>query len=649
MSKTENVNSIARYCMNFGRVWQAAFDNPSPGDIIHATMKPQKFFRATIPLSRQINHLRWLVPLFALALVIAHQVVEHLWFVPTNPYMIASEIFVYGLVGPAVMWLALGWTRAKVARKESADAELLQLNHRIAFLLRVNQRLSETPDEEKLAHRALELPGEITPTIVGCALIRFDEHRQPMPAVYRGVVDENELAAWHQHLASSAVRERCAACQTRAARADSDCPVFARAITRDAGSIVCLALARDQREFGILGLFLAENKTLTREERDLLDAVVAEIAIAFENLRLRTRELATFYQVNAAMQQRLDFDGLMARILAQTLEASNAQAGLLFLRDARAVLIPRARAGDWARVGNLAVIESLAHGALREANGAPIVATLHAPDARAILCAPMIADAGALGVIVLASARAEMFAPQETRLVAAIARQAALLAENARLYTQLEHHAILAERGRLAREMHDGLAQTLGLLKMRASQIARWIENGEAERARDALRELAETANDAYRDLRATLDDLRATDADLPAQIRRIVAEFEQDCAATVILTLEDLPPLDLSAQAHLIRIVQESLTNIRKHARARQVRIALTNQEGRAELTIEDDGQGFDAARDQPATRHGLRVMRERADLLGAEFQIVSAPGEGTRVRLELPVSVGQISNLPL
>jgi two-component system nitrate/nitrite sensor histidine kinase NarX len=297
----------------------------------------------------------------------------------------------------------------------------------------------------------------------------------------------------------------------------------------------------------------------------------------------------------------------------------------------------------------LAVIESLAHGALREANGAPIVATLHAPDARAILCAPMIADAGALGVIVLASARAEMFAPQETRLVAAIARQAALLAENARLYTQLEHHAILAERGRLAREMHDGLAQTLGLLKMRASQIARWIENGEAERARDALRELAETANDAYRDLRATLDDLRATDADLPAQIRRIVAEFEQDCAATVILTLEDLPPLDLSAQAHLIRIVQESLTNIRKHARARQVRIALTNQEGRAELTIEDDGQGFDAARDQPATRHGLRVMRERADLLGAEFQIVSAPGEGTRVRLELPVSVGQISNLPL
>jgi len=87
------------------------------------------------------------------------------------------------------------------------------------------------------------------------------------------------------------------------------------------------------------------------------------------------------------------------------------------------------------------------------------------------------------------------------------------------------------------------------------------------------------------------------------------------------------------------LRIVQETLANIRKHANASRIAIRLTVENNRACLRIEDDGQGFDAGQDMPDTRHGLRLMRERTDLLGADLQITSAPGEGTRVCVEWPV----------
>ncbi len=613
--------------------------------------------RAPLRLSQQIGKLRWRVPVFALIFVLVHQTVEYLWF-STNPtFHFASALLVYGLIAPVIIWLGLGWTQHKVAIKETAEAELVQthaeltrLNRRISFLLRVSQRLGGAADEEELTTLLLRLPGEIVPALVGSALIRFDDQRQPMPVEYQGTLDEAVMTEWQRYLNAQTepLRLRCGVCQLRVASVGQPCPLFERLPLQNVGSIVCLPLERNQRPFAMLGLFLTVGHTLSEEERDLLEAVATESAIAFENMRLRTRELTAFYEVNETLQLRLDFDGLMARILAQTMEASQAEAGVLFLQNSEGALVACATSGDWRSADRLPLIESLVAGALRQGNGEPLLVTLgrqsSEPDTTVVLCAPMVADDRPLGAIVLCSRRRAAFLRQQVRLVSAIARQTALLVQNTRLYAQLEHQAILVERSRLAREMHDGLAQTLGYLKMRARQIARWVEAGQTERAGQALDELAQTADEAYLDLRVALDGLRQTldsrsGTDLITQLRNCIADFERQTGLSVTLDLEPVPLLSPFRQVHLLRIVQESLSNIRKHAQACHVRLSLTMHDHSFALLIEDDGRGFELNQDWPDICHGLKLMRERAHLLGADLQVTSAPGQGTRVCIKVPL----------
>ena len=609
-------------------------------------------WRAPTLLSKQIAWLRWCVPLAAFLIVLVHQIVEDLWFADATQLHFVADTFFYGLLGPLGIWLALGWINHRVTRKEKAEAELVQahvdltsLNQRISFLLTVNQRLAQVTDEDALANLTLQLPGEVAPAIVSSAMVRFDEHHQPMPIAYRGALDETMAANWHRHLSSQPVRARCQKCRLHSAKIGQPCPMLQQLPLDNISGIVCQPLVRNSREFAVLGMFLAADSTLLEEEEQLLVAISAEITTAFENIRLRTRELTAFYDINETLQLRMDLPGLMERLLDLTMEISNADAGLLLLREANGALTPYGAAGDWGDVGWLPLVESLAAGALRESNREPVVATLRGQTSNpvSVLCAPMISDEGPLGVIVLGSRQAESVLSRQTRMVAAIAGQAALLAQNARLYAQLENQAISAERGRLAREMHDGLAQTLGYLKMRARQIGRWVDSGQLEKASRALQELAETADDAYLDLRAALDGLRQNmgaqiNVDVCARLSQCVADFERQSGQTVALSLDPHAAASLSmpAQAHLLRIVQESLTNIRKHANATHVALTLAQSNKHVQLFIVDDGQGFDAAHDQPNTHHGLRLMRERADLLGAELQITSAPGKGTRVCIE-------------
>ena len=603
-------------------------------------------------LSRQIEWIRWLVPLSALLLVLAHQTIEQLWFPDDAEFHFAIDTLIYGLFGPIIIWTALDWIKHRVALKEHAEVELVQthadltsLNRRMSFLLSVNQRLAHVTDEDALAALALQLPGEATPAVVSCAMIRFDEHHQPMPVEYHGTLDEGMLASWHQHLSSQPVRDRCRSCQVHTAHVGQNCPMLQQLPVNNVGSVICKSLKRNNREFGILGIFLTLDLTLTAEEQQLIDTLVEEITTAFENIRLRTRELTALYDINETLQLRLDLQGLMGRLLELTVEAGNADAGLLLLRQADQKLTPYSSIGDWDDVGRLPLIESLAEGALRESaqHREPVVATLRGQSANtvvSVLCAPMIADDGPIGVIVLVSRQPEATLSRQTRLVAAIAGQAALLAQNSRLYAQLENQAILNERGRLAREMHDGLAQTLGYLKMRSRQIGRWVDAGQSDKASAALQELAKITDDAYIDLRAALDGLRLNsddqiNIDLCARLKRVVAEFEHQSEQTVNVSLDPLAGSSLSmpAQAHLLRIVQESLNNIRKHADATQVKLTLSQAGDQVRLVMEDNGKGFDAAHDQPNNHHGLRFMQERAELLGAELQVTSAPGKGTRV----------------
>jgi len=217
----------------------------------------------------------------------------------------------------------------------------------------------------------------------------------------------------------------------------------------------------------------------------------------------------------------------------------------------------------------------------------------------------------------------------------------------AQLVEQQRALATLQERERLGRELHDDLAQVLGYVKMKA-QIAREALAEEEKTAVDRhLAQLLAAAQEAHADVRDYVlgfgTDPPAGDgflSSLRAYLRRFGENYEIETDLTVSPEITDRA-LEPVAQVQLLRIIQEALTNTRKHAAARRAHVSLSAENGLARIVIEDDGRGFDPRQAAEGTgqTYGLRFMRERAADVGGSVEIDSAPGRGTRVTVEVPV----------
>jgi len=217
----------------------------------------------------------------------------------------------------------------------------------------------------------------------------------------------------------------------------------------------------------------------------------------------------------------------------------------------------------------------------------------------------------------------------------------ALNAENKELLVQLENQAVLNERTRISREIHDGLAQTLAFLKMEIARMQLQIAKGEIASIDQALQACHKTLSDAYLDARQSIDNLRrAPDENFSDWLETTASDFKILTGVTIDLSdvkLDTIFPNNIKAQ--LIRIVQEALTNIRKHAQAGLVSISAFERMGEITLEIKDNGCGFTPPEEvHSVSRYGLRSMRERAESINADFQIISAPGVGTTINIHIP-----------
>lgn len=212
--------------------------------------------------------------------------------------------------------------------------------------------------------------------------------------------------------------------------------------------------------------------------------------------------------------------------------------------------------------------------------------------------------------------------------------------QNADLLEQLEYRAVVEERSRLAREIHDGLAQTLAFLKIEASRMQTYITNGDVDAVSRTLQACYRTLSEAYLDARQAIDNLlRVPDELLGDWLELTAADFKSLTGAEVDVSNVHLQHVfSPGVKAQLVRIVQEALTNIRKHAQACKITISAWEHDDEVILEVSDNGCGFMPEETQPASQYGLRSMRERAESIGADFQIISSPGEGTMVRLRIP-----------
>ena len=227
------------------------------------------------------------------------------------------------------------------------------------------------------------------------------------------------------------------------------------------------------------------------------------------------------------------------------------------------------------------------------------------------------------------------------RREASLVAELRLLAEdNARLQERASQTAVLEERQRLARELHDSVTQTLYGASLQAEAAVRALADGEVEPAAASLREIRDTTQDALGEMRSLLFELRPPlleERGLAAALRARLQTVEARAGlVTDFDGAHDDERLPLEAEQELYRVAQEALNNVVKHAHAQHVRVRMAVSDGHALLEIADDGVGFDPLSDGEG--FGLPGMRERAERLGGSLEVESSAGGGTRLRIEVP-----------
>jgi PAS domain S-box-containing protein len=216
----------------------------------------------------------------------------------------------------------------------------------------------------------------------------------------------------------------------------------------------------------------------------------------------------------------------------------------------------------------------------------------------------------------------------------------------AQLLEQQRALAILTERERLARELHDDLGQVLAFISTQGHVIQQLLVRGDVSMAGSYVDRLIQAADEADVDIRESILSLRAPfhQQGLIPALQDYLRRYEERYGLHIELLLPDVGlenAFEPVAEVQILRILQEGLTNARKHARVHCVRIALASQDGQMRIVIQDDGKGFEPGLFHGDRRHGfgLQFMRERAEAIGGSLELHSAPGKGTEVLLVVPL----------
>ncbi len=260
-------------------------------------------------------------------------------------------------------------------------------------------------------------------------------------------------------------------------------------------------------------------------------------------------------------------------------------------------------------------------------------------DLNALLAVPLRVNGGIIGVLDVVN-KPGGFTEEDVPVVSVFANQAAMAIEHARLQQQAEELAVLAERQRLARELHDSVTQSLYSVTLYANAAALALAAGKVDVTAGYLQELQETAQEGMRDMRLLIFQLHPPVLEtegLVAALQARLAAVEGRADLQMEFRIEEERRLPIAIETELFWIAQEALTNVRKHAGAQHVTVHLRFTAAAVCLEVRDDGVGFDPNAVPAERRGGLRTIAERAARVGGTLTYDSSPGKGTRVRVEV------------
>jgi len=430
---------------------------------------------------------------------------------------------------------------------------------------------------------------------------------------------------------------------------------------------------------GVVGLGRAEPGPFSVEEAEIMSEVADQLAVAISNARL----------LEAERDQRHLAEGLSdtARILNSTLHVEQvldnilANAGrvvshkvgdILLLNEDGLVSITRQQGYDqfdqetWARartfpLDEFPVLQTVAH------SGEPLIISdthandiwVHVPETdwiRSYVCAPIFVAKQLAGFISLSHTTPQFYTSTHAKRLQLFAEQASFALQNARLFEETQRHAqeleqrvasrtaelkvqyekqaVIRERQRLARDLHDAVSQTLFSASLLAESIPHLWEH-KPDQARQSLTDLHRLNRGALAEMRNLLLELRPA-ALAQMNLRDLLQQLSNALLGRtrLVVSLEMTGEYNPASEVRVAfyRIAQEALNNIAKHARASQVTITLLSRPGQTRLTIVDDGRGFDPHRPRPG-HFGLEIMQERAASIGAALSVNSEPDRGTEI----------------
>jgi signal transduction histidine kinase len=432
-------------------------------------------------------------------------------------------------------------------------------------------------------------------------------------------------------------------------------------------SYIAVPLRTGGRVLGSLNVESDQPNAFTYEDVDLLEAVAAQIGgpiastrlyqeaqLLAEQVKRRNEHLTVLNAVARMAVSTLDVDRMLAAVTEQIQQGFGyGHVELYTVEEDAEVLKLAARAGTFLP-NAIGYRQPLTQGLLGRAyhTGRTVrvddvlidseYLVAGKTETRSEVCVPIVASGRVLAVLNLESRQVGAFTHEGVAVLETAADVLASAIENARLYQRAQEAAVLEERSRLARDLHDSVSQQLFSMTLTAQAARVQIEKNPARTAAQ-LERLQETAAAALAEMRALIFQLRPpglSELGLIAALQQHVAALGRREGLTVQLEVSGEERYARGVEQAIYRIMQEALNNVVKHAGACNVAIALDLQPDRTTLRVADDGAGFDLAVLEPSNgRHlGLISMRERAAEIGGSLDLHSCPGQGTEVVVVVP-----------
>lgn len=416
-------------------------------------------------------------------------------------------------------------------------------------------------------------------------------------------------------------------------------------------------------------LYITEKEGGARfsdSDEELMRLLAAQAAVAIHNAELyegqqrRTEEWKALFEMGREVSTSPDLQRVLDSTVARARRLLGADAVALMLLRSRDTLEIAAHEGlQCATTKKTKPLSEHALQRLALSNMSHVMVTDAPTDERlrdqpaewvaeealvSLICVPLPGKKGPLGTLTVGNRRPAIFDESHAELVEALANWAAVAIETSQLYDRLEGLARLEERERIAMDLHDGVIQSIYAVGLHLEDCAERLREAPQE-AKPVLDKAIDDLHHVIKEIRSYIFDLRprvSQVADLPEALRQLVEEVRVntliDARAQVGERFDGLLSDDQALA--LFHIAQEALNNVTKHSRASSVLLKLHDNDGQLTLEIQDNGAGFAMKEEGFSETQGMRNMRDRARSLGASLFLDSEPGQGTIIRIELPVS---------